>query len=868
MRTPYFGTLWLTLVFSVFGLCWQPAMASEPPIHEEQWIVDSIGRDIAEMVLFADNKNGKPEIKLDALDLETKEVTGTPDKFSYQLKWGATDSPQEMQFGLVDYAWSPDNYAPWAKQLIEQCGLKVTAPTASAITAPTIPASTSPAASTTPSTEASTTPTTTGTTPSNAVTSTPSSAASKDIVSVFGNFSSESIAKENKRISSGLTDHPLDPSLHEQAALLCALYGLRESAACFTEVRPAINRISAHLSMAKALRDGGEYSDAGKIAQLAMMCLSGREAVAVTQIDSLSSVTSSTAMKSWLRALKVRATRDYRIADLEKASLVERLEYGRALADDLSSDSLSDYLEKNKAVAAVDTIDWFRIGLRGLGSVESGHRYAEPVIEAEAADFVQDFHFYKDRGFKDGSEANAELSHQPGRCLVLLPSPHLEAVSWPSLSAFHARHLLDGIFQRYYFELVMWGVPEQATQLEVYADKSFAAVRLYPLCKLSLNWMDRKKTDPSLASSLKDLYSKNPQDVNADLWHRIGYCAVNESEIPSPYAWFVPRFPFGTAFDFTHRFVVDDPHLSKAELLALLKLSPYQSSLIFQWVCAEYDDKATADQYTAAYGPLAEVSLSAMRRIADANKNDPAKHAESLEKMARYKPDSYFALGDYYLAQSQPEKALKAYENGVKLGRDSVMMANGCGWLVNYYYDHGQKDKALELAKNAAEVYSFSGLMTMAKLDERMNKLSEAEHYIKQLSERYDTPEELCQFYLQHKENSAAYKQAGEKMLKEIFPHGLTKIQAGALTGPPKDGVKIEGESDLTRQYGLKSGDIFVGVDGYAVQNKKQYGFVRTMSSNPKMEFTVWTGKEYRVVKVELPKRRFYCDISDVTTGN
>jgi hypothetical protein len=646
--------------------------------------------------------------------------------------------------------------------------------------------------------------------------------------------------------------------------LLCALYGLRESAACFSDVRPALNRLSAHLSMAKALRNGVEYSDAGKIAQVIMNCLSRRDAAAVAQIDSLSSADSSPAMKTWLRALKVRATRDYRIADLNKSSLVERLEYGRSLADNLGSDALSDYLEKNKSAAAVDTIDWIRIGMRGIGSVESGHRFAEPAIEAEAADFVQDFHFYRERGFKDGAEANAELSQQPGRCLVLLPSPHLEAVSWPSLSAFHERHLLDGIFQRYYFEALMWGVPEQAKQLSAYADKSFSSLRLYPLCRLSLDWVDSKRTVEPLSGTLKDLLSKSTPDVNADLWNRIIFCATNASGIPTPYTWFVPRFPLGTAFDFSNRFMEDEPHLSTPELEALLKLSPYDSHLIYHWVGAKYGKgKATADQYAAAYGALAEVSLSAMQTIAGANKNDPAQHAKSLEKIARYKPDSYFTLGEYYVQQKQPENALKAYENGVRLCRDSVVMANNCDWLVNYYYDHGHKEKAVELAKNAAEVYSYTGLLTSAKLDERMKKLSAAEDTIKQLSERYDAPGELCQFYLRHKDESAVYKREADKTLKQIFPQGLVKLPAGGLSGPPKDGVKITTSSELTDKYGLKEGDIFVGVDGYIVQNQAQYSFFRTLSTGPKMEFTVWTGKEYRVVKTELPHRRFYCGIAD-----
>jgi hypothetical protein len=836
MRKPAIWGLSLALLFTALGFYWQSTLASEKPIHEEQWIVDSIGRDIAEMVLFANMKAGKPEIKLDACDLQTKEISGAANKFDYQLKWSATTAPQEKEFELVDYAWSPDNYAPWAKQLIEQCALKVSAP------APT---------------------------------------SSDDLLAVLSNYDGALIAKENRRVSSALTEHPLDPNWHEQAALLCALYGLRESAACFSDVRSALNRVSAHLSMAEALRGSTDYSDAGKVAQVAAMCLAEREAAAVVLIDKYSSGKNAPAMQSWLRALKVRATHDYRLADLEKAGLVERLEYGRALADDIGSDSLSDYLDKNKPDSQ-NVIDWLRIGMRGISTVESGHRYAEPSLQAEGADFAKDFQLYKNTSLKAGSganaepsqepsrvsastEANAELSLQPTRCLVLVPTPQLEAISWPSVAAFHSRHLLDSVFQRYYFEQTMWGVPEQAKQLSAYADKSFASIRLYPLCRLCLDWVDETKSNTESAASLMQLITNSPQDVSSDLWHRIGYLSSSPATIPSPYSWFAPRFPMGTAYDFSGRFSEGDPHLSDQELFDLLKLSPYNIRLIFN--CTDLraggEDKVTGEQLAAACGTLADLDLSAMRDIADAYKNNPAKYVESLAKIARYKPDYYFKLGDQFVHYGQTEKAREAYENGVKLGRDSVFVSNSSGWLVNYYFDHGQKEKALELAKNAAEVYSHKGLMTLARLYERMNKLSDAEDYVKKASERYDLAYELCHFYMRHKNENERYKQEGEKVLKSVFPNGLVKLQSATLVGPPKIGVKIVSDSDETKKYQLKEGDIFVGIDGYAIENTKQFTFIRTMSSDPKIEVTAWTGTGYRVVKAELPDRLFYCKIKN-----
>ena len=55
----------------------------------------------------------------------------------------------------------------------------------------------------------------------------------------------------------------------------------------------------------------------------------------------------------------------------------------------------------------------------------------------------------------------------------------------------------------------------------------------------------------------------------------------------------------------------------------------------------------------------------------------------------------------------------------------------------NYYYDHGKPDKAMALAKDAADVYSSGGLMTMEHLLERMGRNDEAQEYRKEIFERY-----------------------------------------------------------------------------------------------------------------------------------
>src|SRR5262249_24013172 len=157
---------------------------------------------------------------------------------------------------------------------------------------------------------------------------------------------------------------------------------------------------------------------------------------------------------------------------------------------------------------------------------------------------------------------------------------------------------------------------------------------------------------------LEHLLSATPQDVNSNLWHRVVYCSPAPEKLRKPLDWFVPRFPSGTAYDFAARNFDADPDISVADLAKLRSLNPCNRALVFSWISAKYPHHTfTDEQLSTAYGALADVDVSAMQKVADAIKGNQAKYNQQIEKMARYKPDLYFQLGDAYLKQKQPEMA-------------------------------------------------------------------------------------------------------------------------------------------------------------------------------------------------------------------
>src|SRR5262249_23567557 len=138
----------------------------------------------------------------------------------------------------------------------------------------------------------------------------------------------------------------------------------------------------------RALRGDTAYGTEGKLAEIALLDLSGRQADAMSHIAEMEGSKPGEAASSWLRALKMRATGDYRVAQLPQAQLVERLEYGRTLSLNRDIDAYGDYLSQNPKW--VDLIDWMRCGQLGVSSVESGNLYIKNSTEAELADMRED----------------------------------------------------------------------------------------------------------------------------------------------------------------------------------------------------------------------------------------------------------------------------------------------------------------------------------------------------------------------------------------------------------------------------------------------------------------------------------------------
>jgi hypothetical protein len=772
--------------------------------NEQEWIVDSIGRDVAEILGFAkyskDAKNSKERNSFSSKDVDftTKTVNLSTNSYEYKLSYKAGEKPLEYKFSLEDYAWSPKNYEPFAKQIVTALKLTASAPSE-------IPA---------------------------------------DFLKNLSKAEFSALFAENTRISKALSENPLDASLHEQAAMLQATFDMLEICGLFSDTRAPLDRIAAHLALAKALNKD-KLSSVGKIANIALESMSCRDGVAVALIEDAEKMQMTPAEKSFLRALKIRSTTNYRYFNEAEQTPIEENQYGLRFAQ---SRGILEAMETISRKHDPLPIQWMRILASGPASVQTGHAIQAHMVSAEIADFIKSRNAYKNVNDQNFPGFVSELNLPSTRCLTPVSdagSFPLTVLSWDDVAAFYSRHIANALAEEYLFNARMYAVKDLAQRTKDNAKRLFGGMNLMPLVVARFS-PEHAEKDQFLAN-LQSLFIHHPELMTAHNW-RIMVDTTNKFApnvvLVEPELWFDPPMPMGTVFYF--RDILKNCKKNLAELTEWKRLCPYSPTLSMAWAEKKYGPHPTGDQYREAFGPMSDFSVPAMRYIAMAETGNPDKFIPIAEKMAKEDPAMYLDLGAYCVLNNKPDQAAAFFEKGVKECEDAVHVSNECDWLIQYRFEHGQKEKAEELARFAADVYSARGLISLARHDERLGKLKEAEETYRRIVQRYGSKSPLAAFYLRYSDKDKRYEQEATVLTKEIFPSGMKKVTLANFTGKPTEGVEVVREDWLADKSPLVHDTVIVAVNGYAVSNKDQYDLARDLATKPSAWVIYWNGKEYK----------------------
>lgn len=655
--------------------------------------------------------------------------------------------------------------------------------------------------------------------------------------------SPDALLRSNAEVSSALKRNMRSARAHEAAALTVAAFALRECAEGFSDPRWALNRMTAHLAVASALRGGqSPPSLDGRLANVVLLALTDRQASALAALDAVDAVTPEAA--AWQRALRLRVTQNWKaVEEPARATRLEKIEYFRARRATLRGSRAAEDVAALREPAAVD---FGRIAVSWSFGVEDGDDFAIDGLMGELDELA---YVYKQLHQRDlPKNLPAEIVNARAGALMTTGAP--QVIPWGAWAEFANRHLGLWVVKvdRQYRK--MQALPDKADRIKRELDGLLGHLTLYAVASTGRT-TDGKHSDLTRIDKAIDVAIRTPELVNYDYWSFI-QDAVNYEHVkrgmPAKALWFAApsaEQPYDVAFRVDGNFT----RLTPAAVSALMDEAPYNAGLAWRVERAYKNNGQLLAKVHEVAGRRADYDTWAMQNamttltsvddsLALQRKACAANVLECINLAAR-------------LVSTNEDEAAAEYQKAFdNPALDQVQMSNTSWWLVGYYERHGQSDKALELAERSGGVYSFTGLVTLGRLYERRSRFEDADEVFKATADRYtNSKQELAAFLYRRAvvAKQQEYVDRWNLIEGEIFPSGLHPI-ATAMPRKPEHGVFIQKDSAQSREIGLQAGDIIVGVDGRAVDNLQQYQTV--MAFEPPDAFhklTAWRGKLFTV---------------------
>lgn len=371
------------------------------------------------------------------------------------------------------------------------------------------------------------------------------------VVEALLHLTAPTLEAQNETVSAALTADPRDPTRHEAAAFLLGALALREVSGTFYDPRLILSRAAAHLAIARALRatHSGPPSRAGQLAEVILQLLAGRVGPASRRIDLITGGTPSPSTMAWIRALRRRATLDWRSKPDDAASLVERLEYVHTLSRMLTDSAAAEYLQGGKPEPVPD---WGWRILDFPPSVENGHRFVEMTFAQTYREAVE---VMRADAASPGTFAHA-LSVEPHASSVDRSAGRLRVIDRGTWGAHYQRHLAHVANVGSVFYRDGYGSKETATEFEAIVDRLAGNVTLWPLV---LRLRARTAAEYSVAATRAVAFVRaHPEKVSYLAWSALQHRAPPQAPsvgVPPAANWFRTLFPTGTAFE-TRRLTV------------------------------------------------------------------------------------------------------------------------------------------------------------------------------------------------------------------------------------------------------------------------------------------------------------------------
>lgn len=653
-------------------------------------------------------------------------------------------------------------------------------------------------------------------------------------------MSVDAILKSNTVVSAALKRDMKNPRAHEAAALTLAAFAMREAAEGLSDTRWALNRITAHLAMAQALRNGEPASVDGQLASAALLALTDRQKTAIAALDEFTPATPEAA--AWQRALRMRVTQDWKMLDEPAtATRLEKLEYFRARRATVRVLASQDLEDIGEPIVA----DFGRIAAnRPSLTVQDGNNFIDDGLASEIGELAYVYRQMHQRELPE--ELPAEIVN--ARAGRLLADGDPKVIPWGAWAEFGNRHIgmwavkIDNHY-RY-----MLGAPDAADESKKQLDSHLGHLTMYPVASMGrTKGQHGTEADMSQIDKAIDVAIRAPELVTYDYWTSMEKGSNSEPVkrgMPKQRPWFA--LPSADVpYDIALRAGGTMGGLKPPALEELMDEARHNIGLLSRVAQRHKTNEQLMAKVRELTGPRVPYDVwsieSAINAARDADDRIVLRRqacelsvSQCLELAAELaKTDEDAAAAEYEKAFSNP-------------ALDAIRMTDSSGWLVRYYERHKQPAKALDLAERSASVGSGSGLLTLALLHERRSEFDEADQIYTTNADRYQHKAPLAGFLYRQGvvEKKPMYLVRWRDLERELFGFsGGLQPMATEMKTQPINGVFVEQDSYWSRQAGLRAGDIIVGVDGWKVENVDQLNSVLWLQPAAKTyKFTAWRG--------------------------
>lgn len=785
---------------------------------EEHWVVDQVARDIGEMLCVASGE--KPE----AYRFMITQDPRASHAYVLRAEGPKFHTPIERPFVIREWTWDPSDFGPWAHDIASELGVK--------------PAPADPALS-----------------------------ASVTVQLLRPDEST--VEDAATRVSAALNRCPASADAHDAAGAVFVAFGLFGDQGVFTDRRHALCRLSAHAAVASTLRLG-DPGPSAYLSRLGLLAMISRTENCTHEVATLRAMKRPPLDSAWLNVIQMLATGDWRgVVDPTTATPAEVLASFAGRCQYQSVQQALDWTRKSSkfeppAFLFHEASNWdMSVGLHGQIP------RAAYLADLEAIENMRErFHSSAQGGTR---MLISELNTHAGRCYNPAAGG-LQVLGWGDWAQRFQASLLDDMMRTIDYDANHLGSKEDQDAYLDQIERTYGDLEQFPILQKRYANL-RPSVYRGAIQRAEQLLKSHPEvvaDGNFPCLDEATPGGAPPRSMPTYRQWEVIPLPFGTAYNAFKRCyeMREWTALPSSDYEHLRVIDPWNWWL--RRCVMEKEAKGappTPQAVEKAFESMKGFAPDLYLRWMDhAYPGNSPERIPVLEQEVQLDPGAYFKLSWLYVQLQRDPEALQAALKGYELDMkgEPVRVSNNMLWAVRYLYRTSQKAQAESIAKACADVYSATGLQTLAVLRELQGRYGEAEELYGEIRERYqDNQPYLFGLYARNAANDPSMNAKFQSLVAAHFPQGIQTWTMAGETRAPATGVRLDRTPKWVQDEGLLPDAVIVAFDGKKVENADQYMAVRAINLDDRFSLTVYQAGKYQTLQMEAPDRLFGVGLLD-----